>query len=73
MRTPHRTLVTVQPSRFPDADQVFAHAFVDATRVSLLLPIAIIFLAAVASLGVRVRSATPESIGETQGMPETAG
>jgi EmrB/QacA subfamily drug resistance transporter len=55
------------------AHQVFAHAFVDATRVSLLLPIAVILLAAVASLGVRVRSATPESIGETQGMPETAG
>jgi len=41
--------------------------------VSLLLPIAIILLAAVASLGVRVRPAAPEAIGETQGMPETAG
>jgi EmrB/QacA subfamily drug resistance transporter len=55
------------------AHQVFAQAFVDATRVSLLLPIAIIFLAAVASLGVRVRPAAPEGIGETQGMPEAAG
>jgi hypothetical protein len=37
------------------AHQVFAFAFVDATRVSLLLPIGVVLLAAVASLGVRVQ------------------
>jgi hypothetical protein len=51
---------------------VFAHAFVDAARVSLLLPIGIIFLAAVATLGVRVRPLQPEAAEEVLGTRETA-
>jgi EmrB/QacA subfamily drug resistance transporter len=54
------------------AHQVFAHAFVDAARVSLLLPIGIIFLAAVATLGVRVRPLQPEAAEEVLGTHETA-
>jgi EmrB/QacA subfamily drug resistance transporter len=54
------------------AHQVFAHAFVDAARVSLLLPIGIIFLAAVATLGARVRPLQPEAAEEVLGTRETA-
>jgi EmrB/QacA subfamily drug resistance transporter len=43
------------------AHQVFAHAFVDATRVALLLPIAVVLVAAVATFGVRVQPLVPEA------------
>lgn len=55
------------------AHQVFAHAFVDAARLSLLLPIAVMFAVAVAALAVRVRPREPEGIpAELHGSPETA-